>query len=96
MHRTEAVGEARVLGALVGEVGEAELPHSSQSLEFSGIDQADEKPALLGVSLQLDYVVDRVPIISFHLAKMSRRVRFNDSEGFIKTVFTPYFQLPLR
>ena len=55
----DGVGEARVLGARKHERGEAELPHTTESLHFSGVEQRSNDP--LRHAFKGDQTVDRVP-----------------------------------
>jgi hypothetical protein len=65
MECTEAMSKSRMLGSLVCEVCEAELTDASQALKFRRIDESRNQLTLRGVSLETNYVVNRVPVYPF-------------------------------
>lgn len=71
VHYSQRMREPGVFGPLVGEVGEPELPYSPEPLKLRGIYQADEQPALVGIRLQPDDIVDRVPVDPFFQCRIS-------------------------
>lgn len=65
MKRAEAVGEARMLGALISEKADAELPDAPQALEFGGVDQANQKFSFGRPGGEADDIVNRIPVYLF-------------------------------
>lgn len=61
----EAMRETRMLRCLVREMGKAELPYASQSLEFGGIDQTCDQRTDRIAHIDADNVVNRIPVNSF-------------------------------
>ena len=57
---TERVGEARVLRAMIDEVGEAKLADEAQSLHLGAVDQRAEDAPDVGLRFPRDNVVDGV------------------------------------
>src|SRR5205085_484391 len=60
--RAERVREARVLRALIGEEGEAELFDAAESLELEGVYEAHHQSAFVRVGAEADDVVDGVAV----------------------------------
>jgi hypothetical protein len=76
VERAQAVREARVLGALVGEEREAELLDAPQPLELERVDEAHHQPPLFRVGAEADDVVHGVAVDALaHVSKSSRRSR---------------------
>src|SRR5690606_18310143 len=65
MKRPERMREPRMLGGLVRKVREPQLPHAPEPLKLRRIDQRrDQHPRPL-VEIDLDYIVNRVAVVSF-------------------------------
>lgn len=65
MERAEAVSKPRMLGSLVGEKADAELPYPPQTLKLGRVDEASQKLAFARVGRQPDDIVNRVPVYFF-------------------------------
>jgi len=65
VERAEAVGKARMFGALVCEISYAKLPDAAQALEFGGVDQANKKFSFGRIGGEADNIVNRIPVYLF-------------------------------
>jgi hypothetical protein len=65
MEGSKAMGEPRVLGSLIREVREPELPYPSKPLKLRRVDERDRQPAFRRVRVHADDVVDRVAVDTF-------------------------------
>src|SRR5438105_3696199 len=62
MERAERVREARVLRALIGEEGEAELFDAPEALELEGVYEAHHQAAFVSVGAEADDIVDGIAV----------------------------------
>ena len=60
LHHAQAVAVAAVVGAGVGEAGQAELADAAQPLELGGVEQAEQQRVRRPLRAEGDHVVDRV------------------------------------
>jgi hypothetical protein len=65
MKGAEAVGEPRMLRALVSEMRQAKLADAAQALELGGIDQADKQLALVRIGPETNDVVNGIAVDLF-------------------------------
>jgi len=69
--RAEAVGKARMFGALISEKTDAKLPDTAKPLKFGSIDQSNKQLSASGIGRKTYYVVNRIPVYFFDVSAPS-------------------------
>ena len=62
MKRTQTMRKPRMLSRLISEIRQPQLPHPPQPLKLRRIDQLHQQPTLNRIRVDIDYVMDRIPI----------------------------------
>lgn len=77
MQRAEAVRKARMFRRLIGKMRQTELFYPPQTLEFSRVDEANEKFSFVRIGLQANNVVNRIAVYFFRQFLAPRIFRLN-------------------